>query len=194
MKLEDFVKAAIKFYEHNTHKRATYTKPDPKKNKFEIKCGRILFDVFYHDKKLEAYIQYQDFDDALTYHCESPKNMANAMIRFPMIIQELKQIRKALLAKGKTFFASLPKKRGRRFGSDTIGFSIYDGEAIAGNMSVDRPHDKNFNTLSTNASITWHVYEPIELDDREDTDETDLDQAFDNFVTEYSRLYLPVEN
>jgi hypothetical protein len=41
MKLEDFIKAAIVFYEHNTHKKATYVKPDPKKNKFEIKCGRL---------------------------------------------------------------------------------------------------------------------------------------------------------
>ena len=122
MKLEDFVKAAITFYQHNTHKRATYVKPDPKKNKFEVKCGRMVFDVFYHDRKHEAYIQYQDLDHALTYHCESPRNMANAMIRFPMIIQELKQLKKDLINKGKEFFNSLP----RGFScSSNEGFSIY---------------------------------------------------------------------
>jgi len=194
MKLEDFVKAAITFYQHNTHKRATYVKPDPKKNKFEITCGRILFDVFYHDRKLEAYIQHQTLDYALTYHCETPRNMANAMVRFPMIIQELKQIKKALIDKGKAFFASLPKKPGRRFETTDDGFSIEDRGTMVGFINVTRLYDDNFNTLSTNPHFHWIVYKPDLLDVPDEIEETNLDQAFDNFVSEYSKLYLPAEN
>jgi len=200
MKLEDFIKAAISFYEHSTHKRATFVKPNPKKNKFEIKCGKFVFDIYYHDRKHEAYIQYVDLDNALTYQCESPRNMANAMTRFPIIVQELKQIKKALIDKGRAFFNSLPKKRGRRFESNETGFSIYDKETTAnyissmsGFIDVSRLHEKNFNTLSTNPVFTWQVYEPDNYD-RDAIEEIDLDQAFDNFVAEFTKIYLPVEN
>lgn len=212
MKLEDFIKAAIKFYEFSVAKKATYYY-DPargNRNTFNVTANKKQYQVYTSERKV--YVNYEvsclstGGEIFLQYYCETPKNLASAMIRFPLIENEIREKEKLLVSKGKAFFNSLPNniKRNISFEKLSCGFAFNkltqrhgrrdpNGEYLA-NFYFD--HDNDFDSLKSNLIYIWEVVPPENDDqyDHNDREQSDLDQAFDNFVAEFTRVYLPVEN
>jgi hypothetical protein len=210
MKLEDFIKAAIKFYEFSAAKKATYVY-DPSrgnKNTFNVTANKKSYQVYTNQRKV--YVNYcitlpTGGEIFLQYYCETPKNLASAMIRFPLIENEIREKEKLVVSKGRTFFNSLPNniRQNICFEKITGGFSFDkltqrngrrdpNGEYLA-NFYLDQ--DNDFYSLKSKLIYIWEVVpENDDQYDHNDHEGTDLDQAFDNFVAEFTRLYLPVEN